>query len=146
MLTTHADSTAPADLLWARVADVESWPDHLETFTSITRAGGPEPIGTGSRFEVRQPGLPTSVYEVTEWTPGRSFTWAARSRAVTGTARHTVVPTDGGSRLELELEWTGPLAGLLRLLIGRKAQRMIELEATTFASLAATDAAHPERG
>ncbi len=140
MLTTHADSTAPADLLWTRVADVESWPEHLETFASVRHVGGPAPAGVGSRFEVRQPGLPTSVYEVTEWTAGTSFTWAARSRAVTGTAIHTVVPTDAGSRLDLGLTWTGPLAGLLRLLIGRKAQRMIELEASTFASLAAGDA------
>ena len=51
-----------------------------------------------------------------------------------------MVPTDAGSRLDLGLTWTGPLAGLLRLLIGRKAQRMIELEASTFASLAAADA------
>ena len=51
-----------------------------------------------------------------------------------------MAPTDGGSRLDLGLRWTGPLAGLLRLLLGRKAQRMIELEASTFAGLAAGDA------
>ena len=36
--------------------------------------------------------------------------------------------------------WTGPLAGLLRLLLSRKVQRMVDLEATTFAGLAAGDA------
>ena len=44
-----------------------------------------------------------------------------------------------GSRLDLSLEWSGPLARLLELLIGRKARGMVETEAETFARLAEQD-------
>jgi hypothetical protein len=36
----------------------------------------------------------------------------------------------------LKLTWSGPLAGLVRLLLGAKAQRMVEQEAASFAELA----------
>jgi hypothetical protein len=45
----------------------------------------------------------------------------------------------GGSRLDLTLEWSGPLAWVLELLIGRKARGMVETEAETFTRLAEQD-------
>lgn len=37
---------------------------------------GPRTTGVGSRFEVSQPDHAAAVYEVTDWRPGESFTWA----------------------------------------------------------------------
>lgn len=128
-----AASSAPAaspDRLWALVSDLPAWDEMLPTIDSVRRLDAEEgPIGVGSRFTVSQPGLPTAVYEVTEWSPGRSFAWVA-------TASHAVEHHGTGSRLSLSIEWTGPLAGLARLLLRRKSRRMVESEAETFAHLA----------
>ena len=137
MFTARAIATAPVDRLWTVLSDVTAWPDHLPTFPSVTLIGGPTPMGLGSRFVVRQPGLPAATYEVTEWTPGRGFTWIARSRAVVTTATHVVTGSELGSRLDLTLRWDGPLARPPQLMLGRRVQRMIELEATTLARVAA---------
>ena len=143
MIRSAARSTAATDALWSVVADIEAWPAHLPTFDSITPAGesggdhpGLGPGVVGRRYEVRQPGLPAATYEVTEWTPGTSFTWVARSPGVVTTATHTVTSTADGSRLELTIDWSGPLSAFVRLLLGRKAQQMIDSEATTLARLA----------
>ena len=139
MIRATARSAAPPDRLWSIASDVERWADRLPTVTSV-RPLGSGPIGVGSRFEVRQPGLPKAVWEVTDWQQeARSFTWVSRSPGIRTTATHRVDEDDGGSRLDLSLEWSGPLARVLELLIGRKARGMVETEAETFARLAAQD-------
>lgn len=137
MFTARAIATAPVDRLWTVLSDVTAWPDHLPTFTSVTLIGGPTPMGLGSRFVVRQPGLPAATYEVTDWEPGRGFTWVARSIGVATTATHVATASEVGTRLDLTIRWDGPLARPLQLMLGRRVQRMIELEATTFARVAA---------
>lgn len=139
MYRASASSTASTADLWAVVTDVTRWPDHLDTFTSITPAAdSPVASGVGARFDVRQPGLAATVYEVTEWEPTTSFVWVSRSAGVTTEATHRIEATPAGSTVALTLDWRGPLAPLLRLAIGRRVTSMIELEASTFARIAAT--------
>jgi hypothetical protein len=135
MIRATARSAGSTDRLWAFASDVEHWGDRLPTVDSV-RPMGSGPMGVGSRFEVHQPGLPKAVWEVTDWQPGRSFTWVSTSPGIRSTAVHAVRADGDGSRLDLSLEWTGPLARILGLLVGRKAQGMVETEATTFARLA----------
>ena len=135
MIEATARSAATADQLWSLASDVERWGDRLPTVDSVQPLGS-GPVAVGSRFEVRQPGLPKAVWEVTDWQAGRTFTWVSTSPGIRSTATHSVHDEDGGSRLDLSLEWSGPLAPVLRLLIGRKARGMVELEAKTFARLA----------
>lgn len=137
MFTARAIATAPVDRLWTVLSDVTAWPDHLPTFTSVTLIGGPTPMGLGSRFVVRQPGLPAATYEVTDWEPGRGFTWVARSIGVATTATHVATASEVGRWLDLTIRWDGPVARPLQLMLGRRVQRMIELEATTLARVAA---------
>lgn len=140
MLATDLTSTAPADHLWRAVAEVTAWPDVLPTFTSVTPLGSNGRLQTGSRYRVRQPGLAPAIYEVTDCTPDGSFTWVARSPGIVTVATHTVTAEGRGSRLRLTLEWAGPLAPIVRALLSRKAQRMIDLEAATLAGLAEASA------
>ncbi len=135
MIRATARSAASPDRLWSLASDVERWGDRLPTVNSV-RPLGTGPTGVGSKFEVRQPGLPKAVWEVTDWPQGRSFTWVSTSPGVRSTAVHTVHDDGGGSTLDLSLEWSGPLARVLELLIGRKARGMVETEAETFARLA----------
>ena len=135
MIRTTARSAATPDRLWSLVSDLEHWGDRLPTVSSV-RPLGSGPPGVGSKFEIRQPGLPKAVWEVTDWQPEeRSFTWVSTGPGIRSTAVHTV-HDDGGARLDLALGWSGPLARVLELLIGRKARGMVETEAETFTRLA----------
>ena len=136
MIEASSTSSAPPDRLWLVVSEVERWGERLPTFTSVQAVEPWRAVGVGSRFEVRQPALPSATYEVTDWEPGRSFTWVARSPGVTTTATHTVTARDGGSAVDLALDWSGPLAPVIRLLLGRRAQGMVESEAQTMCRLA----------
>jgi ligand-binding SRPBCC domain-containing protein len=127
---------AGTDRVWSLVADVDRWDDMLPTMQQVTRLDGEGPVGVGARFEVRQPGLPKAVYEITEWEPGVGFTWVAASIGVRTTATHEMRPLQGQTRLTLGLAWTCPLAGLVGLLMTARARRMVEQEADTFARLA----------
>jgi uncharacterized protein YndB with AHSA1/START domain len=127
---------ASPERLWAFVGDVERWAELLPTIRRVVRLGPDGPVGVGARFEVHQPGLPKAVYEVTDWQPGRGFTWVSSAPGVRTTAVHTLAPRDGGTRLVLGIDWSGPLAGLVRLLVGSKARGMVAQEADTFVVLA----------
>ena len=135
MIRASARSAGSPDRLWKIASDVVHWGDRLPTVDSV-RPLSSGPMAVGSRFEVRQPGLPKAVWEVIDWQPGRSFTWVSSSPGIRSRAVHTVSDDDNGSRLDLSLEWSGPLARVLELLIGRKARGMVETEAETFARLA----------
>jgi hypothetical protein len=139
MIRATARSAATPGRLWSIVSDVERWGERLPT-VDVVRPLGSGPTGVGSKFDVRQPGLPRAVWEVTDWQQQvRSFTWVSTSPGIRSTAVHTVHDDGGGSRLDLCLEWSGPLARVLELLIGRKAQGMVETEAETFTRLGERD-------
>ena len=139
MIHATARSAATPDRLWSLASDVERWADRLPTVDSVRRLGS-GPTAVGSKFEVRQPGLPRAVWEVTDWRQqGRSFTWVSTSPGIRSTAVHSVQGDGSGSKLDLSLEWSGPLARFLELLVGRKARGMVETEAETFARLAEQD-------
>lgn len=76
---------------------------------------------------------------MTNWQQGRTFTWVSTSRGLRSIAVHAVYDDRGGSRLDLSLQWSGPLARVLELLIGRKVRGTVETEAATFARLAEQD-------
>jgi hypothetical protein len=81
---------AGVDRVWELVGDVEHWDDLLPTMQQVTRLDGGGPVGEGARFEVRQPGLPKAVYEITDWEPGVGFTWVAAATGVRTTATHEI--------------------------------------------------------
>lgn len=135
MIRASARSTASPERLWSLASDVERWGDRLPTVDSV-RPLGPGPTGVGARFAVRQPGLPRATWEVTDWQPGRSFTWVSASPGIRSVAVHSVWADGDGSRLDLALDWSGPLARVLELLVGHKARGMVATEAETFARLA----------
>lgn len=97
--------------------------------TSVRLVDG-GPVGLGSAAEVRQPRLPRNVWRVTAFEPGRRFEWSAAGPGVTTRADHRVEPLgDERSRVTLEIEMTGPLAGPASLVLGGLTRRYVAREA-----------------
>lgn len=126
---TQVEVEAPPENVWQVVSDVERWPDFLPTVRRVEPLGSEE-LGPGSLVRISQPWMPVLTWRITEWTPGRSFTWQARSGGVTTTATHVIAPRDGGSTLTLGIDQTGLAAPLVGLLTGRRTRRYVETEAT----------------
>lgn len=126
-VATSTTISAPIDSVWAILADVEHWSDWTASIRSVQplEAG---PIGAGSRFRVRQPQTPTAIWEVTDFAPGRSFTWSTGRPGVRIVAGHQLRRSGSGTRADLTLDITGRLAWLVGALSGRRIRRMVQLE------------------
>jgi hypothetical protein len=110
------------------LSDVAGWPGWTPTVESVERLDD-GPFGLGSRARVQQPRIPAAVWEVTELAEGERFTWVSRTPGVMTVGRHEVAAEDGGSRVTLSIEQSGPLTGVAALFWGRLTQRYVETEA-----------------
>ena len=121
---------APADQVYAVIADVAAWPEWLDTVDRLTLLGEAQsPPAVGDRASIRQPRLPAATWTVTEVEPGHHFTWESTAPGLRFVGHHVVEPTaDGGARVTLGIEQLGPLRGLARLLWGRLTQEYVERE------------------
>ncbi len=127
-LSIVVDIPAPADRVWAVMADVERWPEWTPTVTRLQRLDR-GPFAVGSRIRIRQPKLPAAVWEVSELQKGRSFTWVSGRPGIRVTAEHGVEPTARGTRATLSVRFSGVLAPLVARLTGKLTQRYLALEA-----------------
>jgi len=127
-------------IVWALTVDVERWPELTPTVTRVTRLGD-EPIGLGSRARIRQPAQPPAVWTVSRFEPGTEFEWWTKVGPVTMTGGHHLRPHDRGCVNVLTLEVTGPGAGLVERLVGRRIAAAIETENRGFKRAAETSAA-----
>lgn len=126
MESTVTIAAPPGDVFDTYV-DVQRWPAWSDTFTSLVRLE-PGPLRVGSRARIKQPKLREAVWQVTEYTAGRSFTWVARFPGVVTTARHVVSPADDGAAVTLSVEQSGPLGALVGLLTKRRTERYLAIE------------------
>lgn len=134
---------ASPEQIWSLLSDVDEWDTMLPTVDTIERVGPPGPTKIGDRFRVHNVGLPEAVYEVTAWDPDHEFTWVADAPGIRTTAYHRLTPIEGGTRMTLGIEWSGPLAWLVRPLLGTKVRRMVTQEADAFTRLAQDSAGMP---
>jgi carbon monoxide dehydrogenase subunit G len=136
MILVERDLAAPPARVWACMSDLDRWAELLPTVEGITRVGAPGPIAVGTRFTVRQPGLATAEYAVTEWRPETGFTWEATAKGVHTAASHELRPTGTGTRLVLGIAWSGSGAWLAKAFFTRKTRDFLRREASAFADLA----------
>lgn len=120
---------APAPVVWAVYADVESWPSWTASVRRVTPLDGPT-LEVGARFLIEQPRFPKLVWEVTEIEPGRSWTWVQRSPGGTTSASHEVEAA-GADRavVRQRIDQRGPIGVVVGALTARLTKRYLALEA-----------------
>ncbi|MEU7610932.1 SRPBCC family protein [Micromonospora sp. NPDC049204] len=124
-----AEIVADAEQVWAVLVDVERWPEWTASVTRVER-GEPEPLAVGATARLTQPKLRPAVWRVTELTEGREFTWVSDTPGVRTRGEHRLLPLpDGRTRVELAIDQSGPLAGLIGRLYGGLLRRYLRLEA-----------------
>lgn len=107
---------------------MENWPAWTESVSKVELLSQ-GPFALGSKVRITQPRLPTTDWTVTEFTPGRSFTWESKRAGMTTLAAHTIAPKNDGSTVTLSLKQTGLLAGIVALFYGKMSQRYVDMEA-----------------
>jgi len=118
---------APIDVVWSVFTDVERWPTWASSFTSVELIDGPMRLGAKAR--IRQPQLPTVVWEVTRWEPGRSWTWVAKGPGLRTEASHVLTGSGDRTVAEQSIASTGPLGRLAAFLSRSLTRRYLAVEA-----------------
>ncbi|HSQ61550.1 MAG TPA: SRPBCC family protein [Acidobacteriota bacterium] len=122
------DIGAPPADVWAVMCDAERWPEWTASVTRIRREDSGD-LSVGSRAWIHQPGFPAALWRVTEFAPGRSFTWITGSAVMRATARHSVEPAPGGCRVTLSVDYSGLFGWLLARMTAGANDRYLSLEA-----------------
>ena len=118
---------APIEVVWAIFTDVERWPTWASSFTSVELIDGPMRLGAKAR--IRQPRLPTVVWEVTRWEPGRSWTWTASGPGLRTDASHVLTRSGDGTVAEQSITSSGPLGRLIAFFSRSLTRRYLAIEA-----------------
>ena len=118
---------APIDVVWSVFMDVERWPTWASSFTSVELIDGPMRLGAKAR--IRQPRLPTVVWEVTRWEPGRSWTWTATSPGARTEASHLLTRSGERTIAEQSIIPSGPLGRLAAFIWRSLTREYLAIEA-----------------
>jgi len=126
----HITADATPEQVWAVLSDLDAWPEWLPTVVHLEREHPETPHGVGAGYLLNQPRLASARWVITDWKPGRGFTWTSSGSLVSTTATHELSATpSGGTEIELGIEWSGPLSKPLGLLARRPSRRHLEEEA-----------------
>ncbi len=127
--STRIDVEASVEQVWECAARGGARPTWAPTVTSVRRLDD-GPLAVGSRVRVEQPRIPPTEYVVTEFEPGRSFTWVATGPGVRTTARHLLEELGTGStRVTLAVEQAGPVGVVMGRFYRRLTDRYLTAEA-----------------
>jgi uncharacterized protein YndB with AHSA1/START domain len=118
---------APIDVVWSVFTDVERWPTWASSFTSVELIDGPMRLGAKAR--IRQPRLPTLVWEVTKWSPGHSWTWTAMSPGARTEASHVLTRSGEGTVAEQSITSSGLLGRVAAFVWRSVTRRYLAIEA-----------------
>ena len=108
----------PVEKVWEAYVGLDGWLQWNHHMREVKLLEG-APLDVGKRARITLKTGISSEWEVTELTPGKSFTWA--SQVVPGLRldfAHGVLPADGGARAVLRIQSSGPVAALAAPVLG----------------------------
>jgi hypothetical protein len=128
-LEQSTDIRAEAKRIWTTLVDVERWSEWTRSIDKVERLDHGE-FGIGSRARVHQPRIPVAIWTVTEFEPGKSFTWVSRAFGIRSVATHRLEPRgDGTVSVTLGFAQAGWLARLFRARAEKIAREYLAMEA-----------------
>jgi uncharacterized membrane protein len=107
----------PPERVWEAFVNLGGWPvwnHHMREVQLVTDV----PLAMGSRARIVLKTRLSSTWEVTEFSPGRSFTWDASLFGSHLSFAHVVEPVSGGSRVVFRIDAAG-LTALAAFLVLR---------------------------
>jgi uncharacterized membrane protein len=137
MIEVTRPTSLSAEALWPVLSEVRNWPQWLPTVDAVHPVLPDRPEEVGASYVVEQPGLPRATWTITQWRPGESFTWESRSPGIRSTGVHVLTAGTHGTTIRLGIDWSGPLAGVVRVLLGRRTLRYVTTEAESLELTAA---------
>lgn len=115
--------------VWSILTDVERWPDWTASITTLERLNG-DALALGARVRIKQPSLPTLIWTVTAFDPGKSFSWKSTSPGVATVGTHVINRTaDDRVVVTLGIDQSGILAPVVGLFTSTKTRRYVTMEA-----------------
>lgn len=115
--------------IWQVLADVERWPTWTPTTLHVEPLT-PGDLRVGARYRVVQPKLRPGIYEVTECTPHKAFTWIQKAPGATLVADHRLTAADHtGTEVELSFATEGLLGSVIGRLYGKLIADYVATEA-----------------
>lgn len=130
---TEVAIDAAAAEVWQILHDVTGWQLWSPTIDRITVLSGAAGA-VGSRSRVEQPKMRPMIWTIEGSEPGRSFNWSTGGTGWHMVAGHEIAAVgDGRTQATLTIDLTGPLAGLLTLMAGRRIREYVDLEAASLA-------------
>jgi uncharacterized protein YndB with AHSA1/START domain len=126
---TTVQIDAPPDIVWDTLIDVDHWPEWTDSIQQVTWLDGTT-LKSGNRVRIKQPGMPSLVWEVSEFEPDASFAWKCASPGVTTLGTHMVMKTaDDRSSVTFGIHQSGVLAPIVSLFTGPRTKRYVQMEA-----------------
>lgn len=130
----HITSAAAPSAFFARWADMATWPQ-WNTDTEWVRLDGP--FAQGATGTLKPKGGPKVRFEVTALVPGREFTDVSRLAGARLTFRHLVSEGPDGTRVDVTVTLSGPLARAWNLALGKGIKASIQDDLQRLAAAAA---------
>ena len=137
---THTQNIdAPPEVVWELATDVTSWPQYMSTVQTVERVEA-GPLRLGASAMIKQPGQRKALWTVSEFTPGRTFSWVSQRRGMAMKGSHRVEPEGAGARSTLTLTMSGPLAPIFGPVLGPLMRLVLRTENACFAERAQAQA------
>ena len=114
--------------VWRVLADVERWPTWTPTVEHVQPLT-PDGLRIGARYRITQPKLRPAVYEVTECSPHKAFTWVQKAAGATMIADHRLIGDDSSTEVELSFSTEGVLGAILGGMYAKRIAEYVKTEA-----------------
>ena len=116
----ETEIAAPRERVWARLVDVERWPEWNHEVKRVELEGG---LQVGSVFRWKAgPGTITSTFQAVD--PPRHVAWSGKTLSLKAVHTWTLDPTETGTKVLTAESFEGAAARLLR----RMFQSMLQTE------------------
>ncbi len=123
----------PASKLYSAITDIANWPRWDDELESTTHDGALTP---GSRFSLKPKGGPNVQLTIEAAEPCSVFRDVAHLPLAKMTTTHEFQPAEGGTRVRVRIDVSGPLGFLWDRIVARKQAQGLQAQTRALARFA----------